>query len=128
MAKVRLLRQSSPTYIGQGAYSKIIPENKQVEVKHRGYTLALIADSLQNDWIVEGGRNTEIRLPSQANVKVIAEVSHESGLGGNAKWEIKRKGETDQGLREIRGEAVFGRGEHAIYVCRAENVAVNQLN
>lgn len=109
-------------------YTLIIPENKQVEVKHRGYTLALIVDSLQNDWIVEGGRNTEIRLSSQANVKVIAEVSHESGLGGNAKWEIKRKGETDQGLREIRGEAVFGSGEHAIYVYQAENVAVNQLN
>lgn len=119
-------------------YNIIIPSDKKVEINN-GEDLKLLVDTLNNDWIIDGFDNTEIRLGENINAKINASVENSEDLKGNIKWvtdehtaTIKNTdSNTDEEYTEsshpIKGKIIQGNGKYKINILNTDNIKVNNL-
>ncbi len=109
-------------------FTIIVPGNRQVEIKSR-YNSKIIADNLQNDWLIETNDDLEVLIPEDANATVKARTERPNGLLGNVEWQVEqlKKGEENDGYEEFEGTVKFGNGTHKLNILSLDRVTVNKI-
>lgn len=109
-------------------FTIIVPGNRQVEIKGR-YNSKIIADNLQNDWLIETNDDLEVLIPEDANATVKARTERSNGLLGNVEWQVEqlKKGEENDGYEEFEGTVKFGNGTHKLNILSLDRVTVNKI-
>ncbi|TCO71045.1 hypothetical protein [Marinisporobacter balticus] len=118
-------------------YTLIIPSAKKVEITN-GENLKLAIDTLNNDWVIDGFHNTEIRLSENADIRINTSVENKNHLKGNIAWvidktaNIKETSDSEEATQSntassypINGNFIQGNGKYKIHILNTDNITVN---
>jgi len=113
-------------------YNLVIPGDRKVEI-NSDFPVRIFADKLKGNWLIDG-KETEVRVPEDADLKIEALVWDRSDLGGTVDWKITEPmAENDEAgqsreSKQVKGEAVLGNGKYKINVFSRSRLVVNKIN
>lgn len=151
-AKIRTHQDGDTLYIDLDtnsfpcSYYLTLPATVAVEIDCSGSSLELCPAQINNDWIIKGTADTQIVIPSSANVLVTALDTDMHSLHGNIPW-VSTDGKplsnllkeettpndqgdmrenSQQGL-ETQFQAKLGNEGHKLTILESGDLTVNQL-